>query len=203
MVMVTTSHIEPFDPKVGNWESYLDCFECYLVANGIEGDNVHCTTLLSTCGQEVFDMARNLVAPSKLLVTPLDEIKTKLKDYFKLKTSAAIHCCAFHQQSQKEGKKTDHIAKVCHLSQGFSAPEEVHRPTRVSRKFRHSSRFPSSPSFIRRQNFNNEGSVLEDSTNCLYIQPGSHSQDYNRHRRSHMPDGDRFWVCTVNLLVEY
>ncbi|KAL8220670.1 UNVERIFIED_CONTAM: hypothetical protein K2H54_051828 [Gekko kuhli] len=88
--MAPTNHIEPFDPKVGNWESYLYCFECYLIANGIEGDDVRCTTLLSTCSQEVFDIARNLVAPSKLLVMLLDEIQTKLKEYFKPKTDDSI-----------------------------------------------------------------------------------------------------------------
>ncbi|KAL8207311.1 UNVERIFIED_CONTAM: hypothetical protein K2H54_054556 [Gekko kuhli] len=86
MSVATMSHFKPFDPKVGNWESYPDCFECYLVAN---------------------------VTPSKLLAVPLDEIKTKLKEYFKPKTSAAIHCFAFHQQSQQEGESiTDYVTAL-------------------------------------------------------------------------------------------
>ncbi|KAL8190234.1 UNVERIFIED_CONTAM: hypothetical protein K2H54_045559, partial [Gekko kuhli] len=89
--MTTKGRIELFDPKVGNWESYLNHFECFLVANGIEGDNVRRATLMSTCGQEVFNVAWNLVAPSKLLGTPLDTIKMKLNNYFKPKMSAAVH----------------------------------------------------------------------------------------------------------------
>ncbi|KAL8185484.1 UNVERIFIED_CONTAM: hypothetical protein K2H54_053082 [Gekko kuhli] len=64
--MVTMSHFEPFNPKVVNWESYLDHFECCLIANDIEEDDVRHATLLSTCGQEkcslqLFDFQRNRV----------------------------------------------------------------------------------------------------------------------------------------------
>lgn len=96
-VIVTKGHIEPFNLKVGDWESYLNRFECFLVANGIEEDDIRHATFLSTCSQAVFDIARDLVASAKLLETPLGVIKARLHEYFTPKTSIAIQCCAFHQ----------------------------------------------------------------------------------------------------------
>ncbi|KAL8213261.1 UNVERIFIED_CONTAM: hypothetical protein K2H54_061789 [Gekko kuhli] len=46
-----------------------------LTANSTEGDDVRRITFLRNCGQAVFDIARDLVAPSKLLEIPLGIIK--------------------------------------------------------------------------------------------------------------------------------
>ncbi|KAL8172862.1 UNVERIFIED_CONTAM: hypothetical protein K2H54_028165 [Gekko kuhli] len=80
MGMVSKGHIELFNPKVGNWESYLDRFECFLITNSIEGNDVLHTTFLSNWGQAVFNIARDLVAPFKVLETSLSIIKTRLTE---------------------------------------------------------------------------------------------------------------------------
>ena len=63
--MATHGKIKCFDPSEGNWTSYIKRLDHYFEANDVQEDKKK-STFLAVCQTATFELAKNLIQPSKL-----------------------------------------------------------------------------------------------------------------------------------------
>ena len=92
-----------FDPSTDDWNSYIECLKHYFIANEIpEGRQK--STLLAICGPDTFELARNLVQPTKLDDSTYDNIVDKLTGHYSPRQSPIVQRFKFHSRQRQPGE---------------------------------------------------------------------------------------------------
>lgn len=96
-----------FNQSSETWDSYVARFKCFLLANdfGELSNSRKKAYFLSFCGNDVFQMARALVAPQSITAIPWDVLLAKLKNHYAPMPSRIVHRHMFHFRNQAEGKR--------------------------------------------------------------------------------------------------
>ena len=63
--MVSIGKLEAFEGSSKEWASYVERFEQFLVANGIEEPKKIVATFLTAIGSKTYDLLKDIVAPTK------------------------------------------------------------------------------------------------------------------------------------------
>ncbi|KAJ7335354.1 hypothetical protein JRQ81_013295 [Phrynocephalus forsythii] len=104
--MAAKGLLEPFDPTVTDWETYISRFEFYLAANEITEVEAVKATFLSSAGLHAFEIVRALCAPTPLKNVTFEIIKDKLREHFVPRPSET----AFYKRNQQpEESVTDYV----------------------------------------------------------------------------------------------
>ncbi|XP_060547811.1 uncharacterized protein K02A2.6-like [Pantherophis guttatus] len=106
----------PFDPKEEKWGSYMSRFECFMVANDMQGlpDVRKKALFLSHCGPRVFDTAEALSEPNSVHNISWSTLQTLLKDHYAPTPSKYVQRYDFRQRLQQEGESiSEYIAALC------------------------------------------------------------------------------------------
>ncbi|XP_058023860.1 uncharacterized protein K02A2.6-like [Ahaetulla prasina] len=90
----------PFVPSTDSWDAYLERFNCFLQANDlsdISSARKH-GYFLSSCGSEVFNVARSLAAPQPLCELSWEVLLDKLRGHYapapsRIVRRHAFRCC--------------------------------------------------------------------------------------------------------------
>lgn len=110
-------HLNPFDESVEPWETYVERFEFFITANGIE-DEKKVAVFLSVIGASTYGLLRSLVAPDKPGAKTYAELVKVLKDHFSPKPIVIAERFRFHKRNQQEGESvTQYIAVIKQLSE--------------------------------------------------------------------------------------
>ncbi|XP_039203196.1 vomeronasal type-2 receptor 26-like [Crotalus tigris] len=72
------------------WSSYVAQVKNYFRVNQVQEDSLKAATLPCVCGQEIFDIAENLVAPVPLESIAYAELKRILREHFEPKLSSVL-----------------------------------------------------------------------------------------------------------------
>ncbi|XP_060545570.1 uncharacterized protein K02A2.6-like [Pantherophis guttatus] len=105
----------PFDPKEEKWGSYMSRFECFMVANDMQGlpDVRKKALFLSHCGPRVFDTAEALSEPNSVHNISWSTLQTLLKDHYAPMPSKYVQRYDFRQRLQQEGESiSEYIAAL-------------------------------------------------------------------------------------------
>ena len=95
--------LEPFDPEIDNWLSYIERLEQFFDVNSI-ADEKKVATLLTVIGKKAYDLLRNLLAPEKPATKGYDSLVRTMKTHLDPQPLVIAQRFKFHQRSQKSGE---------------------------------------------------------------------------------------------------
>lgn len=108
--------LDEYDPKVQNFESYVERFEHYVTANDIAAEK-RLPVFLTAIGAEAYEVVKNLVVPALPGEKTYEEIKVLLKNHYCPKTSVIAERCKFNRRVQLEQESVeDFIVELKHLA---------------------------------------------------------------------------------------
>ncbi|KAG8123485.1 hypothetical protein E2320_019117 [Naja naja] len=113
--MATTPSFPSFQPTSETWDSYINCFDCFLDAANLPEISSHRKKayFLSFCRAAVFDTATTLLAPQMVKSVTWDDLQEILGNHFAPKPSQIAQRHALHRWNQAEGETTSmHIAAL-------------------------------------------------------------------------------------------
>lgn len=110
-------HINPFDESLEQWTTYVERFEFFVTANGIEEEK-KLAVFLSVIGASTYGLLRSLVAPEKPGAKTYAQLIEVLKGHFSPKPIVIAERFRFHKRNQQEGESvTQYIAVIKKLSE--------------------------------------------------------------------------------------
>ena len=112
MANSTIGHIEPFNNEKENWDSYVQRFNHYLLANDIEDENTMVSVFLTIIGSKTYKLLRNLVAPGKPADLKYQELVEILGKHFNPAPLLIAKRFHFHNQNQNEAEGVADYAAV-------------------------------------------------------------------------------------------
>ena len=108
----------PFDPDSEDWTSYCERLEQFAGVNGIDDADKKRAVLLSSCGNAVYQVIRNLVAPEKLAGKSFSELVKLVRDHYCPLPSVTAQRYNFNSRTQKEGETVSQfVAELRRLSE--------------------------------------------------------------------------------------
>ena len=87
-----------------DWESYIDCLECYFEVTDITDSGKKRSVLLSACGKEAFALLRNLLAPAKPRDTAFNVIVKTMADHLNPQPAEIAQRHIFYRRDQKDSE---------------------------------------------------------------------------------------------------
>ncbi|XP_065894390.1 uncharacterized protein [Dysidea avara] len=91
---------KPFDAKTDDWILYCQCFEHFLLANGIKDDDRKKHLLLAMMAGAIFKLLVNLIAPKSSGEVEYVEIHKVLKEHYKPKPFKIAERFRFYKCNQ-------------------------------------------------------------------------------------------------------
>ncbi|KAH7949570.1 hypothetical protein HPB49_012319 [Dermacentor silvarum] len=108
--------IAEFDPKLQNFESYLERFELFVQANDIKEEE-KLPVFLTVIGAEAYEVLKNIVVPASPSETTYVEAKRLLKEHYSPRSSVIAERCRFNKRTQHEGESVENfIVELKHLA---------------------------------------------------------------------------------------
>lgn len=108
--------IAEFDPKLQNFESYLERFELFVQANDIKEEK-KLPVFLTVIGAEAYEVLKNIVVPASPSETTYVEAKRLLKEHYSPRSSVIAERCRFNKRTQHEGESVENfIVELKHLA---------------------------------------------------------------------------------------
>ena len=100
-----------FDHAAEDWETYVECVDLYLTANGITTAGQKIAVLLSVCAHI------DLAAPTKPAELRYDYIVKLVQTHYDPKRGVAVHRFRFNSRSRQQGEKvSEYVAARRHLA---------------------------------------------------------------------------------------
>ncbi|XP_077522693.1 uncharacterized protein LOC144133464 [Amblyomma americanum] len=119
--MSRLGRIDEYDPKVQNFDSYLERFEHFVSANEVS-EAKKLSVFLTVLGAEAYEVLKNLVVPALPGEKTFAEIKILLKDHYSPQTSVIAERCRFNRRVQLEQESVEdfvlelkHLARKCNF----------------------------------------------------------------------------------------
>lgn len=108
--------IAEFDPKLQNFESYLERFELFVQANDIKEEK-KLPVFLTVIGAEAYEVLKNIVVPASPSEATYVEAKRLLKEHYSPRSSVIAERCRFNKRTQHEGESVENfIVELKHLA---------------------------------------------------------------------------------------
>lgn len=108
--------IAEFDPKLQNFESYLERFELFVQANDIKEEK-KLPVFLTVIGAEAYEVLKNIVVPASPSETTYVEAKRLLKEHYSPRSSVIAERCRFNKRTHHEGESVENfIVELKHLA---------------------------------------------------------------------------------------
>ena len=112
----TIGHMQAFDAANESVTAYLERFQLFVTANGIEDDKL-VATLLTVVGSAHYTLLRGLVAPRMPKDLTFDELKETLKKHFDPEPILIAERFHFYQRNQSAGETIgDYLASLRRLA---------------------------------------------------------------------------------------
>ena len=108
--MVSIGKLEAFEGSSKEWASYVERFEQFLVANGIEEPKKIVATFLTVIGSKTYDLLKDIVAPTKPSELKFEEILAALNKHYDPKPLVIAERFNFHKRNQLPDES---IAEYC------------------------------------------------------------------------------------------
>ncbi|XP_077497623.1 uncharacterized protein LOC144108219 [Amblyomma americanum] len=119
--MSRLGRIDEYDPKVQNFDSYLERFEHFVSANEVS-EAKKLSVFLTVLGAEAYEALKNLVVPALPGEKTFAEIKILLKNHYSPQTSVIAERCRFNRRVQLEQESVEdfvlelkHLARKCNF----------------------------------------------------------------------------------------
>ncbi|XP_077518103.1 uncharacterized protein LOC144128528 [Amblyomma americanum] len=119
--MSRLGRIDEYDPKVQNFDSYLERFEHFVSANEVS-EAKELSVFLTVLGAEAYEVLKNLVVPALPGEKTFAEIKILLKNHYSPQTSVIAERCRFNRRVQLEQESVEdfvlelkHLARKCNF----------------------------------------------------------------------------------------
>ena len=115
--MAQFGQLEPFRPETDRLSVYIQRFEMYVAANGVE-DSKKVPLFLTVIGGKVFELLHNLLAPASPVEKSFDTLVEALKKHFEPSPVNVIaHRLTFHRRNQASGESVaDYLAELRRLA---------------------------------------------------------------------------------------
>ncbi|KAG0425568.1 hypothetical protein HPB47_027274 [Ixodes persulcatus] len=88
------ANVLEFDEDSQSFEIYVECFELFVIANGIK-DEEKKVTFLSVIGDRTYEVLKNLAAPDLPGAKTDSEMKTLLEVHYDRQRSVIVERCKF------------------------------------------------------------------------------------------------------------
>ncbi|XP_077508775.1 uncharacterized protein LOC144120249 [Amblyomma americanum] len=119
--MSRLGRIDEYDPKVQNFDSYLERLEHFASANEVS-EAKKLSVFLTVLGAEAYEVLKNLVVPALPGEKTFAEIKILLKNHYSPQTSVIAERCRFNRRVQLEQESVEdfvlelkHLARKCNF----------------------------------------------------------------------------------------
>ncbi|CAL9701119.1 unnamed protein product [Knipowitschia caucasica] len=119
-------HMDTFDSSMEDWSIYVEIFDQYCLANGIE-DERKVAVLLSLMGAKTYNLLRSLIAPAKPADKTIEEITRTLKNHLNPASLVFAERFRFHKRNQATTETvSEYIAELrrlaehCQFGEGLS-----------------------------------------------------------------------------------
>ena len=114
----TLGSLEPFDPATGDWATYTDRFEQFILADDVKGEDKIVATFLTVVGSTTYNLLRDLLAPEKPSSRKLTELKSVLQSHYDPKPLIIAERFQFHKREHKEAESvSDYCAALKRASE--------------------------------------------------------------------------------------
>ncbi|XP_050038415.1 uncharacterized protein [Dermacentor andersoni] len=114
--MSRLGRLDEYDPKVQNFESYVERFEHYVRANEI-AEAKKLSVFLTVIGAEAYEILKNLVVPLLPGDKTFAEVKELLQSHYNPKTSVIAERCKFNRRVQLDHESVeDFVVELKHLA---------------------------------------------------------------------------------------
>ena len=119
--MASLNHIETFDPRKDEWDSWSRRFEQWFsispYATGEGTDNKKRAAFCTFIGSETFKLLCTLCAPAKPEESSYDTLKSKLKSQFGVKKLVLAERYRFYAYKQQDKQSlSDYLAELRRLA---------------------------------------------------------------------------------------
>ncbi|KAK8786159.1 hypothetical protein V5799_007476 [Amblyomma americanum] len=117
--MAKVGKIDTFDERSDSFESYLERFELYVLANDVaEGKKL--AVFLTVVGPRVYEVLKNLLVPNSPASKTYDEVTALLKTHYSPRKAVIAERCRFNRRLQLEQEtvaefivQLKHLARTC------------------------------------------------------------------------------------------
>jgi len=118
MATASIGQMDPFDDSAETFQLYLERFEMFALANGIEDENKKKATFLSLIGSKTYGLLRSLATPDKPKDKDFASLTKLLKDHLSPAPLEIAETYRFHQRNQQPGETVNQfIATLRSLSE--------------------------------------------------------------------------------------
>uniref|UniRef100_A0AAV2KEZ7 Gag protein n=1 Tax=Knipowitschia caucasica TaxID=637954 RepID=A0AAV2KEZ7_KNICA len=118
--------MDTFDSSIEDWSIYVERFDQYCLANGIE-DERKVAVLLSLMGAKTYNLLRSLIAPAKPADKTIEEITRTLKNHLNPAPLVIAERFRFHKRNQAKTETVSEyiadlrrLAEHCQFGEGLS-----------------------------------------------------------------------------------
>jgi hypothetical protein len=110
--MAVYGKLENFDNVDGNWEIYAEKLEQYFEANEINDVKKQKAIFLTSCGEPIYEIIRNLCQPKKLNdeTITIEIILEKIKNHLQPTPSFIVQRCNFNKAYKGENENVASFA---------------------------------------------------------------------------------------------
>ena len=102
MAAKLVSTISEFDMQTDDWVEYNDRFDMFLLANGVEGDDIKRAVFLSTIGSAPYKLLRSLVG-EEVKTKSLAELQEAMKNHLKPAPNVIAERFRFFKRDRTSG----------------------------------------------------------------------------------------------------
>ena len=114
--MSQVGKFEEFDVTTCDVDTYIECLDCYFVANNIP-DTAKVSTFISLAGPKTYKLLKSLVSPDKVSNKMVDELKQILKTHVQLMESLISKRAKFYSKKQRNNESiTGYVAALKSLA---------------------------------------------------------------------------------------
>lgn len=108
---------QEFNPKVDNWNNYLDRLNYCFVANGIKEEPDKKANFFTVCGAQVFETCLALITPKTSSDVTFSEIVSILTKHYSPKPNEISMSYKFYKRDQRDGEKaSEYITELRKIS---------------------------------------------------------------------------------------
>ncbi|XP_077547592.1 uncharacterized protein LOC144159776 [Haemaphysalis longicornis] len=119
--------LSEFDPRTQNFDSYLERFKLFTIANDVKLEKV-LPVFLTATGAETYEVLKRLVVPGAAANKTFAEVKQLLQGHISPSSSGIAKRCKFNRRVQNEQEtvkeyivELKHQARKCDFGE-FSSP---------------------------------------------------------------------------------
>ena len=131
--MATHGRLGEFDPKDGDWKSYIERANQYFAANEVSNAGKKRAILLSCVGDKTYRIIRDVLAPDSPSSISFANIVEKMTDHFQPPPSEIVKRFQFHTTVKLQHQSVaDYIAKLKQIATecNFGNTDRIHEMIR-------------------------------------------------------------------------